>query len=100
MQYGTVPVVHETGGLADTVINLTDESKAAGTANGFSFAGFHTQQLEASVARAVDAYHHPETWQQLVETGMKHDWSWAASARRYESAYQATHQKRLRPQSA
>jgi len=100
MQYGTVPVVHETGGLADTVINLTPESKAAGTANGFSFSGFHTHHLEASVARAVDAYHQKETWQQLVEAGMKHDWSWAASARSYESTYQATHQKRLRPQSA
>ena len=100
MQYGTVPVVHETGGLADTVINLTPESKAAGTANGFSFSGFHAHQLEASAARAVDAYHQTETWQQLVETGMKHDWSWAASARSYESTYRATHQKRLRPQSA
>lgn len=100
MQYGTVPVVHETGGLADTIINLSDQSQAAGTANGFSFSGFHTHQLAASMTRAVEAYYQAETWQQLVECGMKHDWSWAASARRYESTYQATHQKRLRPQSA
>ena len=37
LKYGTVPVVHATGGLADTITNLTDETLAAGTANGFSF---------------------------------------------------------------
>ena len=37
LKYGTVPVVHATGGLADTITNLSDETLAAGTANGFSF---------------------------------------------------------------
>ncbi len=100
MQYGTVPVVHETGGLADTVINYTDETLSAGTANGFSFSGFHAHQLEQALARAIETYAQPEIWKQIVENGMNHDWSWAASARRYESAYQAIHRARFRPQSA
>ena len=42
LKYGTVPVVHATGGLADTITNLTDETLAAGTANGFSFDNYTT----------------------------------------------------------
>ena len=41
LKYGTVPVVQATGGLADTITNLTDETLAAGTANGFSFDHVH-----------------------------------------------------------
>ena len=41
LKYGTVPVVHATGGLADTITNLTDATLAAGTANGFSFDALH-----------------------------------------------------------
>jgi starch synthase len=89
LRYGTVPVVHETGGLADTVVNLDDWSRAAGTANGFSFAGYHPRALEATLERALHTYHQPELWRQLVETGMRQDWSWSASAGNYAELYEA-----------
>ena len=48
LKYGTVPVVHATGGLADTITNLTDETLADGTANGFSFDQYTPQRTGRS----------------------------------------------------
>lgn len=91
MAYGTVPVVRRTGGLADTIVDCTSETLQAGTANGFSFDAFTADDLERGLSRAVGRYRdEPETWKQLVETGMRNDWSWKSSAQLYEQLYQRT----------
>lgn len=90
MQYGTVPVIHETGGLADTVINLDESTLSNQSANGFSFSGYHTRAMEEALTRAIQMYTLPNTWGQLVENGMNHNWSWAVSAAEYMKLYQAT----------
>jgi starch synthase len=88
LKYGTVPVVRETGGLADTVRDLTAESLAAGTATGFSFAPNDASALEETLRRAVDVFtREPAVWKKLVETGMEQDWSWDNSAKRYLELY-------------
>ena len=56
LKYGTVPVVHATGGLADTITNLTDETLAAGTANGFSFENYTATALAETLERACQTY--------------------------------------------
>ena len=56
LKYGTVPVVHATGGLADTITNLTDETLAAGTANGFSFDHYTTAALADALERACQTF--------------------------------------------
>ena len=56
LKYGTVPVVHATGGLADTITNLTDETLAAGTANGFSFDNYTPAALAQTLERACQTY--------------------------------------------
>jgi len=83
LKYGTVPVVHATGGLADTIVNLTDETLAAGSANGFSFDEYTTAALADALERACGAYTNRPVWEQLVRTGMRQDWSWNHSAREY-----------------
>ena len=94
MAYGTVPVVRATGGLADTVVNSTWETIANQTANGFSFEDFTTAGLESALSRAVRLYaDEPDSWAQLVTTGMKRDWSWTASAKDYQQLYQRTIQQ-------
>ncbi len=91
LKYGTVPIVHETGGLADTITDATDENLASGEANGFSFAQYDRATLDRTLRRASETYRdRRDVWSQLVETGMTQDWSWAASARKYEQLYQAT----------
>ncbi|MEO1497625.1 MAG: glycogen synthase GlgA [Planctomycetota bacterium] len=87
LKYGTVPIVRETGGLADTITNTTEATLAAGTANGFSFADASSYALSMATDRAVRAYCQPEVWKQLVSTGMNQDWSWNRSAGQYAELY-------------
>jgi len=88
LKYGTVPVVRRTGGLADTVVDANDQSLGDGTANGFSFSEDDPEALSETLQRACDAYRRPDVWSQLIDTGMRQDWSWAKSARQYVALYQ------------
>jgi starch synthase len=95
LRYGSVPVVRATGGLADTITDASEENLAAGRANGFVFGEYAPAALEHALVRACDAYRHrPKTWEQIVVTGMKQDWSWARSAAIYEQLYAQTVEKR------
>jgi starch synthase len=84
MRYGSVPVVRETGGLADTVQDYdprTDEG------NGFTFAAYDAMALFAALVRATETYKHTDTWRRLLRRGMEADFSWTASARKYVDLY-------------
>lgn len=96
MAYGTVPVVRRTGGLADTVVDASDQTIANGTANGFLFEGFSAVELEQALSRAVEMYRHDkENWNKLVNVGIQRDWSWAVSAKAYQSLYLQTIERKL-----
>jgi len=86
-RYGTPPVVRETGGLADSVVDCTPETLAAGTATGFTFAAASGLALLDAVERAVEAYRDPPTWRALQANGMARDFSWRASAEQYAKIY-------------
>jgi starch synthase len=88
LTYGTVPVVRETGGLADTVTDANQQTLDNGTANGFSFREDSSQALGETLGRACEAYGQPDVWNQLVSTGMRQDWSWARSAGEYVDLYE------------
>lgn len=88
LKYGTVPVVRATGGLVDSVTDVTPETIAARTATGFRFEEYHAAALESALRRAVEAYWQDSNlWRQLVTTGMQQDWSWKASAQQYLEVY-------------
>ncbi len=84
LKYGTVPVVRNTGGLADTVVDA-DEDPARGT--GFKFNGYDTAEMKDALRRAMAAYADRPRWEEIVKRGMAKDFSWEASARRYVSVY-------------
>ncbi|MAC51528.1 MAG: glycogen synthase, partial [Gimesia sp.] len=86
--YGTVPIVHEVGGLADSVVDAHAENLENGTANGFSFWHFDATVLYRQMRRAIDAYYDKPLWNQLIQNGMTKDWSWKQSAQNYLSVYQ------------
>jgi starch synthase len=90
LKYGTVPVVHATGGLADSITNLTAETLAAGTANGFSFDTYTPAALAEALERACQAYTNRPVWEKLIRTGMQQDWSWKHSAQEYDRLYKQT----------
>ncbi len=93
LKYGTVPVVRATGGLADTITNFDDRTQANRTANGFAFREFSRLALAETLQRACDCYRQPDVWRQIMETGMRQDWSWGQSARKYVALYERTIQR-------
>ena len=87
LRYGTPPVVRATGGLAATAVDCNAATLAAGTANGFVFSAPSPQALLATLARAVSAWRDRAQWLQLQLNGMRLDFSWQTSARRYRDLY-------------
>ncbi len=88
-RYGTVPIVRQTGGLADTVIPSENES---GT--GFTFGEYSSAQMMDAIKSALEAYSEPLRWQRLMIRAMSQDWSWDSSARQYIQLYQSIYSKR------
>ena len=84
MRYGALPVVHATGGLADTVQNYSPET---GEGNGFSFDRYDPMALFAALVRAFETYRHKDVWRQLMRRGMTADFSWKQSAEKYVDLY-------------
>lgn len=93
LRYGTVPVVRTTGGLADTV---TDYQPTTGRGTGFVFRRYHAVSLSWALGRALEVYRQPERWRDIQVQGMRQDFSWQRSARRYVDAYQEAIQTRSR----
>jgi len=88
LKYGTVPVVHATGGLADTVVDCTGETLVTGRATGFTFTDYTPEAMLDCLTRALDLYTTaPHIWRRLQLTGMKQDFSWRTRARRYVELY-------------
>lgn len=80
LRYGTVPVVRATGGLVDTV-----EGGLEG--NGLLFESFHPAALLGALRRALALYADPPRLEAFRRRGMEKDFSWDASARKYEALY-------------
>ena len=87
LAYGCVPVVARTGGLADTVIDANEAALAAGVATGFQFGGVSRDALTAAIARAVAVFADRERWTTMQRRGMRADFSWRESGRRYAALY-------------
>lgn len=90
LKYGTVPVVRVTGGLADTIVDTTEETLAAGSANGFTFYEPTSHGLSSALKHALAYHARPDAWLRLMTNGMKEDWSWSNSAKHYIDLYATT----------
>lgn len=80
LKYGTVPIVRAAGGLDDTIENF---DRSSGRGNGFKFYDYDSQQLLEKIYEALVVYADKEAWRALMLNGMRQDFSWDASARRY-----------------
>ena len=90
LRYGTVPVVHATGGLKDSVMQLDERQLAFGT--GFLFRGVDSSAaLQGAVWRALTVYRSARAaWRALMVRCMRQDNSWEQSARRWASILSST----------
>jgi len=84
LKYGTIPVVHATGGLDDTIESY-DPVRDAG--NGFKFDDYEAAALLATLQQALAAYRDRAAWERLMRRGMQADFSWAKSAHEYVALY-------------
>jgi len=87
LRYGTLPVVRRVGGLADTVVDATEEAIQADRATGFSFDAATPAALEGAIQRAISARSQPELWTRLMLRAMAQDFSWNGSAQKYMALY-------------
>ena len=85
MRYGTVPVVRETGGLKDSVINFDKYNTPEG--NGFSFANFNAHELLFTIKRGLTCFAEKPLWEKIVYNAMHSDNSWNRSAQAYADLY-------------
>jgi starch synthase len=79
LRYGAVPIVRDTGGLADTVDETT----------GFKFQEYTPEALLATVRQALDAWHIREPWRERMRRGMAQDFSWDAAAAAYQRLFRS-----------
>ncbi len=85
MRYGTLPLVHEVGGLRDTVVPY-NRYEHSGT--GFSFNNFSAYWLNETLSLALDVYHNnKEDWQILQHNAMTTDFSWDTASQAYQHLY-------------
>ena len=91
LKYGTVPVVHATGGLDDTVEEWNAEQ---GTGTGFKFHAFQSGDLLSAIDRALAAFQGKAAWERLMLNGMALNHSWEQPAREYSEMYEEVARRR------
>ena len=78
LKYGTVPLVFKTGGLADTVTPRT----------GFLFKDYSARELVKTIKKAAGCFENEKIWSDIARRGMKCDFSWQESAKKYVTLYE------------
>lgn len=85
MRYGTLPIVRQTGGLADTV---KPWNKFEQTGTGFGFLNINAHELLYTAKEAAALYRNEKaSWSKMVVSAMQGDYSWNRSAEEYKSLY-------------
>jgi starch synthase len=92
LRYGTVPVVHATGGL-DEAVSEWDPDTGEGT--GFKFEGHEPGDFMAAIQRALKLFREDKaSWQKLIRNGMAQDHSWTKPAGEYIQLYEEVARRR------
>lgn len=90
MHYGTVPVVHATGGLRDTVLPY---DPATGDGRGFTFQSYNGDDFLAAIDRALALFTGDRAaWDKLAQQDMREDFSWRVPAKAYRALFASLHE--------
>ena len=89
LKYGTIPIVHETGGLADTVTNW-DGKKG----NGFVLKKYKQSFLLKTIKSAIKTYNNKPQWKKIIQNAMQEDFSWFRSAQNYHHLYKQINKRK------
>lgn len=90
MKYGTVPVVHCTGGLRDTVQTFNPYAQQGwGEGTGWAFSPLSKESMLAALRVASETYRkHKSSWEGLMKRGMERDYTWDNAAGQYEQVFE------------
>ena len=83
-RYATIPVVRETGGLKDSIIDFGVESDLS---CGYTFKTYNAHDMFGALLRAKGAYESKTLWNKQMRMALKRDFSWAVSADKYIEMY-------------
>jgi starch synthase len=86
LRYGTVPIVRNTGGLADTVKQF---EPANGKGTGIVFNDYNREGVAWALTTALALYQRPRLWKQMMLNGMAEDYSWERQGAQYVRLYEA-----------
>ncbi len=89
LRYGTIPVVRITGGLDDSVVDISEDQNKA---DGIKFAEYSSRALARSMRKALVLYREPKLLRHYRRNAMQADFSWEQAVRRYMEVYSATGQ--------
>lgn len=94
MRYGTIPVVREIGGLADTVVDKDFSHRPLHERTGYLFRDYDEAGLESGLGRAIACYYqYPEHFRELMKNAMRCDWSWNHPGQDYLNIYDLIREK-------
>ena len=88
MRYGTLPLVHGVGGLADTVTDADADGLAGGRATGFVFHRFDVEALRAALQRVFDLTCQPPVWAAVQRQAMQRRFDWREAALAYRTLFE------------
>lgn len=94
MKYGTIPVVRETGGLADTVFDANFAHKPYEERTGYVFQHADNEGLESGLGRAIGLWNRfPRYFHELRMNGMRKDYSWNNPGNDYQNIFEGIRTK-------
>lgn len=94
MRYGTVPIVREVGGLADTVIDKDFSWRPLHERNGYVFRDYNEAGLESALGRALSCYFEfPDHFRETIKNAMRSDYSWKNPGQDYLNIYDFIREK-------
>lgn len=89
LKYGTVPIVRETGGLADSVELINPET---GSGTGVVFRDYNDEGLSWAINTALDLYANKVLWRKIQRNGMEKDFSWDRQGTHYVELFESLRQ--------
>ncbi|MCX7112280.1 MAG: glycogen synthase GlgA [Proteobacteria bacterium] len=94
LRYGTVPVVREVGGLADTVFDKDFSWRPLHERNGYVFGNYDEAGLESALGRAISCYYEfPDHFRETIRNAMRSDNSWKNPGQDYLNIYDFIREK-------
>lgn len=91
LRYGTVPIVRATGGLDDTVIDISENPEVA---NGIKFGEYSSRALAKSIRKALALFAEPRLLSHYQLNGMAADFSWERTADKFVAVYEQAKQEK------